>query len=129
MKWIFADASIPPINYVFTAVHAWRQMITFHTSFIREVYDFYKDLISLISTNMADTIITNSPARTMDRGSDEGAGWAIALAIMIAIIAGGVYLYQRDDFRAVAPEQASTNINVSVPAVTDTSDAGYVAPQ
>lgn len=57
---------------------------------------------------MADTIITNSPER------DGGAGWVVALVIIIAVIVGGIALYRRGAFRAVAPA-SNTNINISVP--------------
>ena len=59
---------------------------------------------------MADTIITNSP----ERDGDGGAGWVVALVIIIAVVVGGIVLYRRGVFRAVAPA-GNTNINVTVP--------------
>ena len=60
---------------------------------------------------MADTIITNSPERD---GGDGGAGWIVALVLIIAVVVGGIILYRRGAFRAVAPA-SNTNINVTVP--------------
>lgn len=60
---------------------------------------------------MADTIITNSP----DKNNDSGAGWVVALVLIIAVIAGGILLYQRGAFRRAAPATSSTNINVTMP--------------
>lgn len=62
---------------------------------------------------MADTIITNSPER--DGG---GAGWFVALVIIIAVVVGGILLYRSGAFRAVAPA-SDTNINVTVPTPVD----------
>ena len=58
---------------------------------------------------MADTIITNSP----ERDGSGGAGWVVALVIIIAVVVGGIVLYRRGAFRAAAP--ASNNINVTIP--------------
>jgi hypothetical protein len=58
---------------------------------------------------MADTIITNSP----ERDGSGGAGWVVALVIIIAIVVGGIVLYRRGAFRAAAP--ASSTINVTIP--------------
>jgi len=60
---------------------------------------------------MADTIITNSPERN---DGDGGAGWVVALVIIIAVVVGGVILYRRGAFRTAAPA-SSTNINVTLP--------------
>ncbi len=69
---------------------------------------------------MADTIITNSP----ERGSDSGAGWAVALVIIIALVVGGVILYKKGAFRSAAPSN-DTNINVTIPTgSTDSPDSG-----
>ena len=59
---------------------------------------------------MADTIITNSPERNDGNG---GAGWVVALVIIIAVVVGGIVLYRRGAFRAAAP--ASNTINVTIP--------------
>lgn len=61
---------------------------------------------------MADTIITNSPDA---KDSGAAAGWVVALVIVIAVVVGGIVLYQNGAFRAVAPATESTNINVTVP--------------
>ncbi len=67
-------------------------------------------LLELIITSlhMADTIV-NTPA-TQDSGA---AGWVVALVIVVAVIAAGVFFYQRGSFGA-APT-GGTNINVTVP--------------
>lgn len=71
---------------------------------------------------MADTIISNTP-NASDEGS--GAGWAVALVIIVAVIIGGVVLYQRGFLGADAPTTPSTpgttNINVTVPDPTTTT--------
>lgn len=62
---------------------------------------------------MADTIITNTPRSGDDSA---GAGWVVALVIVLAIVAGGVVLYQKGFFAGANPNSPSTtNINVSVP--------------
>jgi len=58
---------------------------------------------------MADTIITNSP----ERDGSGGAGWVVALVIIIAVVVGGIVLYRRGAFRTAAP--ASNTINVTIP--------------
>ena len=61
---------------------------------------------------MADTIVTNTPGT-----SDSGAGWVVALIILIAVVVGGFFMYQRGFFRAAGP--ADTNIiNVTIPTPT-----------
>ena len=62
---------------------------------------------------MADTIVTNAPG-TNDSGA---AGWVVALVIVLVVVFGGVFLYQRGVFRGAAPAGA-TNINVTVPTPT-----------
>ena len=57
---------------------------------------------------MADTIVTNSPA------SDGGAGWFIALVLVIILAVGGAVLYQRGFFNGERPAD-TTNIQVTVP--------------
>ena len=59
---------------------------------------------------MADTIITNSP----EKSDGCGAGWVVALVIIIAVVVGGIVLYRRGAFRAAATA-SNTNINVTVP--------------
>jgi len=57
---------------------------------------------------MADTIVTNSPA------GDSGAGWVVALIILVAVIIGGFVMYKNGMFRGSEPA-GTTNINVVVP--------------
>lgn len=60
---------------------------------------------------MADTIITNTPPSSNDAG---GAGWAVALVIIVALGIGGYVLYRNGAFRG-APAGDSTNINITNP--------------
>lgn len=62
---------------------------------------------------MADTIISNTPRSSDDSGS---AGWVVALVIVLAVIIGGVVLYQNGFFGTATP--STTNINVTVPDPT-----------
>lgn len=58
---------------------------------------------------MADTIV-NTPAPQ----SDSSAGWVVAIIILLAVIAGGVYAYRAGMFGSrAAPD--TTNINVTIP--------------
>lgn len=59
---------------------------------------------------MTDTIITNVPGSSDDAS---GAGWLVALVIILAIGIGGLVLYQKGFFNGNAG--GTTNINVSVP--------------
>ncbi len=74
---------------------------------------------------MADTIITNTPDKN---GNDSGAaGWLVALVVIIAVIVGGVLLYQKGVFNpapAAPAEEGTTNINVVVPNPLTSPDAG-----
>ncbi len=60
---------------------------------------------------MADTIVTNTPG-TSEGGS---AGWMVALIILLAVIAGGVFLYRRG---ILDVPSRTTNINVTLPTPT-----------
>ncbi len=60
---------------------------------------------------MADTIITNSPEGS---GGDSGAGWLVALVVIIGLVVGGVMLYRNGVFNKQA-SPADTNINVTLP--------------
>lgn len=62
---------------------------------------------------MADTIVTNSPGT----GDSSAAGWVVALVIVVAIVAGGIVLYQNGAFNG-AGSADTTNINVTVPTPT-----------
>ena len=55
---------------------------------------------------MTDTII-NTPPRESDSG-----GWAVAVIVLLAVIAGGFIWYTR---YANTQTQGTTNINVSLP--------------
>jgi len=67
---------------------------------------------------MADTIVTNSPG-TSDSGA---AGWAVALVIVIAVVVGGIVMYQRGMFGTPESSEDTTNINVTIPTpVPDTT--------
>ena len=68
---------------------------------------------------MADTIITNSPERER---SDSGAGWVVALVIIIAVVVGGIVLYKRGVFRANTSSD-TTNVNVTVPNPLNSSNS------
>lgn len=70
---------------------------------------------------MADTIITNTPVR---RDTDEGAGWVVAVILLIAIVFGGIMLYRDGFFGAAAPTDETTEINVSIPNPVTTSSEG-----
>lgn len=76
---------------------------------------------------MADTIITNErgPERERDRG-DSGAGWVVALIIIIALAIGGIILYKRGVFRANTSSD-TTNVNVTVPNPLNNNSSGSSA--
>ena len=65
---------------------------------------------------MADTTIVNTPG---SGSGDSGAGWMVAVIILIAVVAGG-FLWYRYQGRAVP---ADTNINVTIPTGTATGGA------
>ncbi len=58
---------------------------------------------------MADTVITNTPAPS----TDSSAGWVVAVLILIVVLAGGIFAYQRGMFGGAKAD--TTNINVTVP--------------
>jgi hypothetical protein len=62
---------------------------------------------------MADTIITNTPARDEDTSA---VGWVVALIVVLAVIVAGYVWYQRG---ADIPNTGGTNINVEVPTPSD----------
>jgi len=63
---------------------------------------------------MADTIVTNSPGQ----GDSSAVGMIIAFIILIAILAGGVVMYQRGFFNGGPRPADTTNINVTIPTPT-----------
>lgn len=65
---------------------------------------------------MADTIVTNSPGTT----DSNAVGTVIALIVLIAVIAGGIVLFQRGVFNMSKPAD-TTNINVTIPTPTPNS--------
>jgi len=71
---------------------------------------------------MADTIVTNSPGTS----DSSAAGWAVALVIVIAVVVGGIVMYQRGMFNTPAPSD-TTNINVTIPTPT-TDTTGSTKP-
>ncbi len=66
------------------------------------------------------TLINNStPGRTetpiIVERSDDSAGWAVAVIVLLMVLAAGAYLWSR--YHSVATVQsAGTNINVSLPS-------------
>lgn len=67
---------------------------------------------------MATVINNPTPERTIiERTSDSGAGWAVAVIILLAVIVGGAYAWSR--YHKAAPATPGTaNINVTLPAGT-----------
>ncbi len=72
------------------------------------------------------TIINTPPERVIevDRGGAIS-GWAVAVIILIAVVAGLVWWMRYHN--ATAAEQGATNINVTLPTGpgSDTSNPGY----
>lgn len=58
------------------------------------------------------TTVINTPSNTDSGGS--GAGWAIAVLILLAVIGAGIYFWMHYRGAAPAPSGA-TNINVTLP--------------
>lgn len=56
--------------------------------------------------------IVNNPGVPVDR-SDSGAGWAVAVIVLLALVVGAYFVW--GNFRGAAP--ASTNVNVTLPDV------------
>ena len=65
---------------------------------------------------MTDTTIVNTPATR----NGSGAGWAIAIIVILAVIAGGFAWYRYYGFTKAPSSAGTTNINVTLPAVPDT---------
>lgn len=61
---------------------------------------------------MADTVISNTPAR--DDGSS-AIGWAVALIVILAVIVAGFVWTRRDV--GIPNTGSGTNINVELPSV------------
>lgn len=66
---------------------------------------------------MADTIVTNGPAR--EDGST-ALGWIVALIVILAVIVAG-FVWARND---VGVPNTGTNINVEVPATDSVIPTG-----
>lgn len=66
---------------------------------------------------------TDRPAY-VDRG-DSGAGWAVALVLIVAVLAVGLFVWAR--YRGVSPATPNTggsNINVTVPGTSGGASGG-----
>jgi len=63
---------------------------------------------------MADTIVTNSPGQ----GDSSAIGMVIALIILVAVVVGGIVMYQRGFFNNGPQPADTTNINVTIPTPT-----------
>ncbi|MBC7487258.1 MAG: hypothetical protein H7282_10955 [Cytophagaceae bacterium] len=68
---------------------------------------------------MADTIISNTPGPS----SDSGAGWVVALILLLAMVVGAVVLYQKGYFNMNNEKKSTTNINVTLPTPSDATPA------
>jgi hypothetical protein len=67
---------------------------------------------------MADTIV-NTPS-SQDSG---GAGWAVAVIILLAVIVGG-FVWYRSHGAAAPAQPGAANINVTIPAPTTGGTSG-----
>ncbi len=63
---------------------------------------------------MAETTIVNTPAQS----TDSGAGWAVALIVIIAVLVGGFVWYRYYGPAATPASSDTTNINVTLPTPT-----------
>lgn len=64
------------------------------------------------------TTIINTPGNS--ESTDSGAGWAVAVIVLLAVIAGGVYFWSH--YRYAAPARTGgANINVTIPQGTSGS--------
>jgi hypothetical protein len=70
------------------------------------------------------TTVINTPPNTTET-TDNGAGWAVAVIILLAVIGIGVYLWMQNSAPA-AP--GTTNINVTVPSATTPPAATPATP-
>lgn len=64
------------------------------------------------------TTVINTPGTT--ESTDSSAGWAVAVIILLAVIGVGVYLWT---VRGSAPADDPINVNVTLPATTQTPPA------
>lgn len=84
----------------------------------------YKSGIILISFRdlpMTETTIVNPPS------NDTGAGWAVALVILIVVIVGGFFWYKTYGIPAPA-QNSGTNINVTIPTPGGNNNGGATTP-
>lgn len=65
------------------------------------------------------TVINNPPERERVVERSDGAGWAVAVIILLVAVAVGVWAYTRyyraGGYEAPAPTNSGTNINVTLP--------------
>ncbi len=64
------------------------------------------------------TTVINTPPANNDSG-DSSAGWAVAVILLLALIAGGVYLWA--NYYKAPTKQAETNINITIPETPKTT--------
>ncbi len=61
--------------------------------------------------------IINNPGSTSDRivEREDSSGWAVAVIVLVAVIAGGLFFYSRIHRVGATPASGGTNINLTVP--------------
>lgn len=62
------------------------------------------------------TTVINTPSNTDSSGS--GAGWAVAVLVLLAVIGAGIYFWVH--YRGAPAANSGTNINVTLPQNTVT---------
>ena len=71
------------------------------------------------------TIVNNpQPERVIQTSESGGAGWAVAVVILIAVIAG-LFVWYRYHTAAAPVQSGSANINVTLPTGTTGSGTTY----
>ena len=65
------------------------------------------------------TIVNNPPPERVVAvdGGDSGAGWAVAVVLLLAVVGIGAYAWTRYNPGSAAAPSGGTNINVQLPAV------------
>ncbi len=69
--------------------------------------------------------IINTPPSTVQ--SDNGAGWVVAVIILVAAIGAGAYLWVHYGYNTSPATNGATNINVTIPGTPP--QANTSAPQ